>query len=169
MRPLLIAAVALSLSGCAAPEDGEGTDPLFGVCPQWMQGPGEQQGNVALTGPGAQQTLVGNVTPRHLDRPLDLLRIQVTQADVDGDLELRAVAADGSRLNLRDYRLPDVQTGPVVHLAGDADGKEFDAFLSPVLQDGLAAPMPVQLNWTLDGGSAQVAYTVTFHYKVCGL
>jgi len=94
--------------------------------------------------------------------------VEIVRVDLDGVLELRAEAADGKRLTLRDYRLEDTQVVPVANIDPDAVGNEFDVFLSPVLHDAPSAKAPVSLNWTLDGASAFVEYRVTYHYKVCG-
>lgn len=172
MRPLAAVALLVLLAGCAQPED-EDEDALLGVCPQWAQGPGEQAGGVTLSAGNASASReLGPAEATHLGRPLDLYRVRVTGLDVDGRLELRAEAADGTRLNVRDYRIKatqGTQMVPVVELDASAEGKEFDLFLSPALHEGPAAPAPARLNLTLDGASAQLQYAVTFHYKVCGI
>lgn len=173
MRALALLAVLLAalVAGCAAPKDGPKADPLFGLCPQWTQGHGEQVGSLALGGgaPDQAERVLDAAQPRYLDRPLDLYRVIITDLNVTGDLEMRAHSANGTRLSVRDYRLEDTQMVPVVRLDPSAVGKEFDVFLSPVLEDGPVEETPATLQWTLDGEAAQVGYKVTFHYKVCGL
>lgn len=161
-------ALALLLAGCAAPGDEKEEDPLFGLCPQWAQGNGAQTGGLRLTGDGSERKELGPADERYLDRPLDLFRVNIVRLDVDGVLELRAEAADGKRLSIRDYRLGETQMVPVANIGPDAAGQEFDVFLSPVLDDAPSAQLPASLNWTLDGASAFVEYNVTYHYKVCG-
>lgn len=170
MRPLLpLTAVALLLAGCAEPGAEEEDDPLFGLCPQWAQGPGEAHEAVQLASDATVLEPLGeDADGRYLDRPLDLFRVTVTRVEADGVVELRAQGADGQRLSLRDYRLGDTQMVAVASIGPDAAGHEFDVFLSPVLEDAPSAQLPAALNWTLDGASAFVEYGVTYHYKVCG-
>ena len=161
-------ALALLLAGCAAPGDDKEEDPLFGVCPQWAQGDGGETGSIDLHADATERKELASPAERYLDRPLDVFRIRIDRVDLDGVLELRAEAADGKRLSLRDYRLEDTQVVPVANIDPGAVGNEFDVFLSPVLHDAPSAKVPVALNWTLDGASASVGYNVTYHYKVCG-
>ncbi|MEK6974964.1 MAG: hypothetical protein AABY18_01315 [Candidatus Thermoplasmatota archaeon] len=165
---LAAAALALLLAGCTAPADDKPVDPLFGVCPQWAQGHGGQTSGVSLTGDASERRELGPADERYLDRPLDLFRVRIERLDLDGVLELRAESADGKRLSLRDYRLGETQMVPVANLDADAVGNEFDVFLSPILHDAPSAALPAALNWTLEGASAIIDYTVTYHYKVCG-
>lgn len=169
MRLALLVVPLLLLAGCAAPDDDKEDDPLFGLCPQWAHGPGTEAGSLDLAGAGNATHTFAAVNATYLDRPLDLYRIVITRADVDGVLELRAEDADGERLTLRDYRGGDAQVVPVVSIASDAVGDEFDVFLSPVLDDGPAGTAPARLLWTLDGARASVGFDVTYHYKVCGV
>jgi hypothetical protein len=189
-RPIVVLALATSvalLSGCAVPTDEPEADPLFGLCPQWAQGPGEEELDVALSADGgtgnssasgsgasvngsaSQDVALASANATHDGRPLDLYRILVDGLDVDGRLELRAFAADGRQLGIRDYRLTGTQIVPVVAFTdGSGAGHEFDVFLSPVAHDGQPSPAPVTLRWTATQGSATVEGSVTFHYKVCG-
>lgn len=160
--------LAFLVAGCAQPGDDEPDDPLFGLCPQWAQGPGGTTGSVQLMREGSVARELGPAQEQYLERPLDLFRVTVEDIDVSGVLELRAQAADGQRLTLRDYRLGETQMVAVANLGPDAAGNEFDVFLSAVLEDAPAAQLPASLNWTLYGDSAFVAYNVTYHYKVCG-
>lgn len=169
MRWLSVAALASALAGCTVPsEDGEG-DPLFGLCPQWAKGPGSQVLDVQMTANESVDFELGPANGTHKERPLDLYRIHVDHLDVEGRTELRAMAADGTRLNLRDYRLSSPQLVPVVVFTnGSAAGSDFDVFLSPVGHDDAPLPAPVTLHWTQARGNVSLAATVTFHYKVCG-
>lgn len=155
------------LAGCAAPEEKK-PDPLFGLCPQWAQGPGGASSGLHLDN-GSAQSELGPANDTYLGKPLDLYRVRLDRLSVDGRLELRAVAADGKQLAIRDYRQATPQLVPVVAFTdGSAAGHEFDVFLSPVLQDAPAAPAPVTLRWNATGPS-DVEFSATYHYKVCGL
>ena len=169
MRLAVAATVlALLMAGCAAPTDGEEDDPLFGLCPQWAQGPGSEAGEAVLDGDSTVGRTLGPVNGTYLGRPVDLFRVRIERVELNGTLELRATAAGGERLTLRDFRLGDTQMVPVVSVDPGLQGHDIDVFLSPVLQDAPAAPQPVALNWTLTGSDARVHYSVTYHHKVCG-
>lgn len=169
MRTLAaVALLSLLLAGCTAPSKEKEEDPLFGVCPQWAQGHGGTSGDVHLLDDGSHGAELGPADATYLGQPLDMFRVHIDDLELNGTLELRATAADGTRLTLRDYRLGDTQMVPVVAVDPSLVGHEVDVFLSPVLHDAPAAPLPVSLNWTLDGASASVQYAVTYHYKVCG-
>lgn len=163
---VLVAAATL-LAGCTVPEEGPEQDPLFGLCPQWAQGPGRQALDLDVSGNAS--TELGPANETHVGHDLDLYRITVDDLEVDGRLELRARAADGRQLGIRDYRIAgSEQIVPVVAFEdGSAAGHEFDVFLSPVSHAGEASPAPVTLHWTTTG-NATVEGLVTFHYKVCG-
>ena len=180
---LLLSVVAVAaLSGCAMPgEDAaEDEDPLFGLCPQWTQGPGEQAESFVLPGPAGNasgaprhEVAVSPNATEHQGQPLDMVRVTLDRLEVDGRLSLRAFDGEGDQLPVRDYRQEAPQLVPVVVMTGaDADGAgglEFDVFLSAISHDAPQAPGPVTLRWSLDGAAADVAFTATFHYKVCGL
>jgi hypothetical protein len=173
MRPLVllaVAALAAFLSGCTVPEEDPEADPLFGLCPQWAQGPGSQPLGLQLAGNGSQASPLGPANATHDGKPLDLYRLHVDEMSVQGRTELRALAADGTRLNIRDYRLaPSQQLVPVVAFTdGSAAGQDFDVFLSSVAHGSTPAPAPVTLQWTQVGGNTSAAATVSYHYKVCG-
>lgn len=177
MRWLAAAALVALLSGCTVPTDEEAADPLFGLCPQWTQGPGRQVLDLDLVGGFGNAT--NSTSTRDVElgpanatlggRPLDLYRVRLDSLSVaDGRLELRAFAADGRQLAVRDYRQSSPQLVPVVVFTdGSAAGHEFEVFLSPVGHDDAGSPAPATLRWTADG-NATVAATVTYHYKVCG-
>ncbi len=165
--------IALLLAGCAFPgtEPAKEKDPLFGLCPQWEQGPGGYSSGAHLT-PDARRTSneIGLAPGEYQGKPFDLYRINLSTLDVDGRLELRAFDASGGQLAIRDYRQDEPQLMPVVTFTdGAAKGHEFEVYLSPVTQDkGPSHQPPATLQWTLDGEGAEVAFDVTFHYKVCG-
>lgn len=164
----LVLLVAL-LSGCAQPGADKEDDPLFGLCPQWAQGHGQLDSFARLD--AGNRSATRELTPADatfLNRPLDLYRIRIDRIDTNGTVNLRASGADGVRLSIRDYREADLPVVPVVHLDDAAAGREFDVFLSPVLDNAPGATAPATLNWTLDGSDAFLTYTVTYHYKVCG-
>lgn len=167
----------LLLAGCAAPDEDE-EDPLFGICPQWLHGPGGQTTGFRLAANGTgnatdnatvQETELGPAAEEHQGHPLDLYRITLTKLEVDGRLQLRAFDGDGKQLLVRDYRKETPQQVPVVVFTdGDAVDHEFEVFLGDVTGDDAGSPSPVTLRWTLDGAAAEVGFDATFHYKVCG-
>lgn len=171
MRWLALAALAALvplLAGCTVPTD-EPTDPLFGLCPQWSQGPDTQALTLSLAGNDSADRELGPANATHQGRPLDLYRVRLDKLDVAERTELRATAADGTRLNIRDYRQTSPQLVPVVVFTdGSAAGQDFDVFLSSVGHSDQASPAPVTLRWSQVGGAATVEASVTFHYKVCG-
>src|SRR5688572_13981028 len=174
MRILAAASLLVLLAGCAVPgEDKE--DPLFGICPQWLPGPGGQATGFHLPTPDGtnlsmvRETELGPAASEHRGFALDLYRITLTKLVLDGRLELRAFDGNGTQLLVRDYRQESPQQVPVIVFKdGSAQDHEFEVFLGPVTQDGPAAPAPVTLRWTLDGADAEVAFDASFHYKVCG-
>jgi hypothetical protein len=173
MRPLVLlaaAAVAAFLSGCTVPEQDPEADPLFGLCPQWAQGPGSHALQLQLAGNGSDSSELGPANDTFDGKPLDLYRLHIDQLAVEGRTELRALAADGTRLNIRDYRLSaSQQLVPVVAFTdGSAAGQDFDVFLSSVAHGSTPSPGPVTLQWTQVAGNTTAAATVTYHYKVCG-
>ncbi|MFA5944942.1 MAG: hypothetical protein WC876_10810 [Candidatus Thermoplasmatota archaeon] len=171
MRWLAAAALAAFLSGCVVPTDDSAVDPLFGLCPQWAQGPGAHTLGLHLQGNESQERELGPAEATVDDKPLDLYRIHLDRLDVSpgARTELRATAADGARLNLRDYRQTTSQLVPlVVFTDGSAAGHDFDVYLSSVAHDSAGSPAPVTLEWTQTGGETTVEATTTYHYKVCG-
>ncbi|HUR62403.1 MAG TPA: hypothetical protein VM286_08595 [Candidatus Thermoplasmatota archaeon] len=169
MRWMAVAVLALTLAGCAAPE---AATPLLGFCPQWVQSPGEHRHSYDGTA-GLQVLEPGNLT--YLGRPFDMFRLRIDALSVpNGTLELRAYASDngtrGTQRNWRDFRPVAPQSVPVVVLDGAAVGKEFEATLTSIAQQDPARPGPLQLAWTPSPGTTvHVEYTVTEHYKVCGI
>lgn len=173
MRPLAawtaVLAVAL-LAGCATPTDKPAADPLLGLCPQWVQGGGSESLGVHAADNATETRSLNATAATYQGRPLDLYRLRVDQLTVGGRLELRAFAADGKQLAIRDYRQAAPQLVPVVVFTdGSAVGHEFDVMLSPVSQNGTASPAPVELRFTAGGGAGEATLTVTYHYKVCGI
>lgn len=162
-------ALALALlAGCAAPEQA---NPLLGVCPQWVAEPGTGHAATYDGGSGSQVVQPQNLT--HLGRPFDLLRLKVDAASANGTLELRAYASQngtrGAQRTWRDFRGGTPQLVPYLTLDGSAVGHEFEATLSSIAAGDLPRPGPVELAWSVaGGGTAHVAYTVSYHYKVCG-
>lgn len=169
MRWLAALVLTVLLAGCAVPDEAAEEDPLFGLCPQWVQGPGSVSLAVTVSGNGSEdREVAANATVD--GRELDLYRMRITDLTVDGRLEMRAFAADGRQLGIRDYRIDGTeQIVPVVAFAdGSAQGKEFDVFLSPVTHGSAPAPTPLTLRWSSASGNSTVGAEVTFHYKVCG-
>lgn len=167
MRGVLAVATVLLLAGCAAP-DADAPDPLFGLCPQWLQGPGEQSTGLRMESNESAVRELGPADARFQELPLDLFRVHIISLESDGVIRLRAEDGAGQRLSVRDYRLEAPQLVPVVVLGSSAAGHDFDVMLSPVLHDGVQAPLPASLSWSVDGGTAVLEYTVSYHYKVCG-
>lgn len=173
---VLLALLATGLAGCAdEPEDEE--DPLLGLCPQWMQGPGSHPIIMDLnTSRNVREMLVfpdndGQVLGEHQGRSLDLYRLSLAEVEVSGGtLELRAYAnATGEQKAIRDYRLTRAQLQPSVRLDGEDAGREFDVALTPITQETAPAPDALRISWRLVGdGQASIRGTVTFHYRVCG-
>lgn len=156
------------LAGCAAPEEDK-PDPLFGLCPQWAQGPGGYSSGVHVTANQSMERELGPANETHLGKPLDLYRIRLDAMSVEGKLEMRAVAGDGKQLAIRDYRQATPQLVPVVVFTNATSvGHEFDVFLAPILQGSSASPAPVTLRFSGEGES-EVEFSATYHYKVCGL
>ncbi|HLF16650.1 MAG TPA: hypothetical protein VI796_04375 [Candidatus Thermoplasmatota archaeon] len=184
MRLLLAAAlVALSVAGCAATDD-KAEDPLFGLCPSWIQGPGRANHPLALSGPGSEDWSVqppgtegqdpGSLAWLHNGDPFDLVRVRVDNLTLfHGSLELRAFVGDRQPL-IRDFREESAQLRPVVVLDGVGDdGQEFDVLLTGISEGEPAAPGPVRLEWRLEPTGTGVATAsldalATFHYRVCG-
>lgn len=156
------------LAGCTAPEEDK-PDPLFGLCPQWTQGPGGYSSGVHATTNQSMERELGPANGTYLGKPLDLYRVRLDAMSVEGRLEMRALAGDGKQLAIRDYRQAAPQLVPVVAFTnGTAVGHEFDVFLAPVLQGAPGSPAPVTLRFSAEGES-DVEFSATYHYKVCGL
>lgn len=160
--------LAAMLAGCAGPEQA---DPLLGLCPQWVSEPGGGHAG-SHDGPGGTQV----VQPRnltHLGRPFDLVRLKVESLSANGTVELRAYAWEngtrGAQRTWRDFRGEAPQLVPYLVLGPSAVGREFEATLSSIAAGDTPRPGPLELAWSVPGGgSARVAYTLTYHYKVCG-
>jgi hypothetical protein len=171
MRAWLAPALAFLLAGCTVPGSNE-PDPLFGLCPQWIQGGGEQTIGRLLDGSNGTvtaETELGPAAETYQGRSLDLYRIVFEQLSVEGRLELRAVDADGRQRALLDDRSPTPRLVPVlVFTDGSAANHEFDVYLSDVSHGSTPAPAPVTLRWTFEGTRASFEASVTYHYKVCG-
>lgn len=169
MRWMAVSLLALALAGCAAPEQA---NPLLGLCPQWVAEPGTGHAASYEGGNGTQVVQPRNLT--HLGRPFDLVRLKVDSLTVEGGpLELRAYAADngtrGPQRTWRDFRGEAPQLVPYLVLGPSAAGHEFEVTLTSIAAGDAPRPGPVELAWTLpNGGTARVAYTVSYHYKVCG-
>lgn len=171
----------LLLAGCALPED-DGTNPLFGLCPQWEPAHGQVAGTVYLDA-GAPQSrqLVGPDGSAYEKRghPLDMVRLRIDEATVprDGRVTLKAYAEANNETvqrNWRDLREDSVQARWVPALVFTAEdaapGQEFEAYLTSVDHDEPPRAGPVRLEWTLAGSEpAEIGYTLTWHYKVCGI
>jgi hypothetical protein len=176
LLPVLLAALAPLLAGCAAPKEKE-QDPLFGLCPQWMQGPGEDRVAVDLNASSSPEARTvfpsdaGLLRSEFRGRSLDLYRLRVDSIEVSGGtLEMRAFAnRTEEQKAIRDYRLEDAQLRPVVRLVSSDAGREFDVALTPISQETAPAPDALRLAWTFTGeGQAHLEGVVTYHYRVCG-
>lgn len=168
MRLLVIASLlTVALAGCTAPV--EDPDPLFGVCPQWLDGDASS-GDLEARG---QAVFFFNDTMTHLDGNLSLDRYHVVFTDIatDGVLEVRAFATDDDRaLRFTDHRDPDmVRTPTFLALDDDSGTVEVDIFLSDLTHG--AEPEPSDLRLELsgqDGATGTLAVEVTPGYRVCG-
>jgi len=173
---VLLALLAFLLPGCTEePEDKE--DPLFGLCLQWMQGPGHDTVTVAVnasSSPAAQVVFPaedGELRAEYRGRSLDLYRIELESVEVTGGaLELRAYAGQTDEQKaIRDYRVEGAQLHPVVRIGSEDAGREFDVALTPVSQETAPAPDALRLAWSFEGeGEAHIVGNVTYHYRVCG-
>lgn len=177
MRILAVASAVLVslLSGCTLPgseKPDDEPDPLFGLCPQWLQGPGGQTTGFALGGNATERSVeLGPAAAEHQGFALDMYRITLTNLSVSGRLELRAVDAGGRQAGIRDFRQEAPQILPVIVFTdGNAKGNEFEVYLDPVTGEGSSFRAPASLRWTLqgEGADARVSFDVTYHYKVCG-
>lgn len=171
-RAILLLLLLPALAGCVTPDDGGDTDPLLGVCPQWVEGDWTEDVRADLSGDASDsQTLA---PPLEQDgRPVDLYRFTFHNASIDGGpLELRAYADDADRrLGILDYREPDgPRLLPVLTLGPDSDvvDQEFQVILASLEHGSMPAADALRLDWTLEGGSASLELHVTAHYRVCG-
>ncbi|MES2154630.1 MAG: hypothetical protein V4510_05785 [bacterium] len=173
---VLVVLAALALPGCAT-DDATPQDPLFGLCPQWQDGPGQVVGAAALNASARQASEIVGPTSMTLDgHGFDMVRVRIDVMQVrGGSLHLRAFStqANGTegRLAWRDFR-PQVPT-IVPELVFDGSLNEtahvYEAYLTSITQAEAQRPAPVELRWSLEGnGSAAVQYTITYHYRVCG-
>lgn len=168
------------LAGCVA--DPAPTAPLFGYCPQWMQGPGSVAQTVSVAaGATSNLTLVpttanGTIVWEFQRHPFDMVRLHIDSGNVPAGatLQLKAVTRSNGTLqhNWRQFSpdgaswFPSLQWG-----AGPVPAHDFETFLSSVDARDRPVPQPMDLSWSLEGSGdavASVSYTVTFHYKVCG-
>lgn len=165
-------AIVALVSGCTQPADEPEEDPLFGLCPQWVQGPGGQTTGLLLTANQSQQRReLGPAEPTYDGHAFDLYRLRMERLNVSARLELRAYDATDKQLGIRDYRGDVPRIEPMVVLDNRDVGQEFDVYLSSVRHGSVPAPAPAQVGFTfkgVDGQAADVDYSVTFHYKVCG-
>lgn len=169
MRAWLAALVFLMLAGCTQPGDAPETDPLFGLCPQWSQGPGGQTTALRLDGEAPiQRRELGPAEATWDGDAFDMYRVRLDHLNLSGRVELRAYDANDRQLGLRDFRGDTPRIEPMIVVAANDQGQEFEIYLSSVKHGSMPAPAPASLGWTLEGDSAEVAYSVTFHYKVCG-
>lgn len=166
---LLVAAslITLALAGCTAPT--EQPDPLFAVCPLWLDGDAESG---TIDAPG-QAVFAANHSMEHVDRDLTLDRYHVVFTDIetDGVVEVRAYANDDDRpLRFTDHRDPDMVRTPTFLALDDGSGTvEVDIFLSDVTHG--SQPMPDDLRLEAmgqDGATGSMQVSVTPGYRVCG-
>jgi hypothetical protein len=147
VRVLVIALLALALSGCVSTED---TSPdLIGICPHWEPGTEFEVLADGTTEIGAAAELNG--------KALDRYWLQITK--LDGELEMR-VFANGTQRPIQ------MAEGSVPVLRGGAE------LVGEILQISLTSPahgtpanagnITVELN-------IPATFTVTPMYRVCGL
>lgn len=169
MRVLVaVSLVALALAGCTAPT--EQPDPLFGVCPQWLDGDAETG---TLDAPG-QAVIQANQSMAHFgeDLPLDRYHVVFSNIQTDGVLEVRAYAhGDDRALRFTDHRDPDgTRTPTFLALDGGSGTVEVDIFLAPLTHGATPMPSDLRLEATgQDGATGSMTVAVTPGYRVCGV
>jgi hypothetical protein len=169
----IVLVLAASVAGCAEPPEEEG-EALFGLCPQWVQGPGEQRGTldvaptnatpVRLAPQGLQDDGTGDGA-QFTNRSLDVVR--VVFSNVTGRIEVRAYDTEGRQLGIRALAADGRQIEAVHAIDADDEGDEFDVHLTPITHDEAPRPGPVRLELRSDT-AASAGFVATFHYKVCG-
>jgi hypothetical protein len=172
----LLLLLAGTLAGCLD-ETAAPPQPLLGLCPQWVQGPGFVPVDLALA---AGEMRVVRVVPPGADpvnrtgpgwvfhgRSLDLVRLQFSYAPA-ASLSLRATrGSDASLLGILDYRDGRHIVPSIAFAASPAADEPFDVILTAISQNEPPAPGPVELRFTAQSDTHLVG-NVTFHYRVCG-
>lgn len=175
MRLLVVLlAMASLLAGCALPgEESTSTKPpLFGLCPQWREGPGHYAGSLDFntTGVRSYKILPTNLTDGSFS--LDLIRSTV-DVQTNGRAQVRAYRLDSNgepsaQLNILDYRSNPPRSLPVIWFEEDTKEAILDVYLTSV--DAKEAPRPggIAFEWSFNGTSMQGDFASSFHYRVCG-
>lgn len=163
MRLLLTAALfAMAFAGCIATE---APDPLWGVCPQWVDGE-PQDGTLQASGSKTFHAPDAN----DAGQALDVWTIEVDATGLSGTVELRAQTDDGQALRFTDYRDPNAPRTPTF-LAINAGSGVFavDVYLTDVTHGTDADPSSITLTTTApNGASGMLDLTLTPAYRVCG-
>lgn len=155
-------------AGCTAPgEDTPG--PLFGVCPQWLDGDSQAQ---TLEVPGSV-TFAANQSVSHAggNRSLDRFHVHFENIETDGVLEVRAFAVtDGRVLRFTDWRDADGTRTPTFLALDSSSGLvQVDIYLSDLAQGSTAQPTDIRIELTgQDGATGSMLVTATPGYRVCG-
>ncbi len=176
MRPcprvrLLIALslLALTVAGCTAPEE-ENPNPLFGSCPQWIEGDLQETSTLNFEGEDQSTVFPGSESLDDFQGfPLDRYTIYLRNVSLEGGIEVRAFA-DGAdrRLAFTDYRDPqDPHLLPFVKLDDNSE-VEFDVFLTAVAHGTAPAPDALRLVWSGEG-RGQLEMEIRASYRVCGV
>ncbi len=161
MRLLVSLLVMVLFAGCVAEEE-KPDNPLFDVCPQWMEGPAvsgnatlEQHGSLLLA-PRAEN---GSLVASHHGFPLDLYVLDVETAN---PVTIRVQTELGRSLLVRDAlaKEPDSRPSLVV------DGQATVSVYLTAIQHG-TAPDPSAIVLMMEG-SGEVQVTGSAWYRVCG-
>lgn len=166
MRSLVpVLLLVVLLSGCVADEE-EPEDPLFAVCPQWVQGPYPLEATATAEN-GTTVRLApeqnGSLVAEHDGFPLDLYVLTV---EAGGPVAVRAATTDGRDLLLRDTAAPEPDSRIRIEVE---DRAEVALYLTAVAHGTPAEPSGVVLTLEPVGdGAPEVTVTGSPWYRVCG-
>lgn len=163
VRLLALSFLVLMLAGCVADEK-KAEDPLFAVCPQWIEG-GAVEGSVSLENGPATVTLApeqNGTLAADLDGfPLDLYVFTVSTSS---PVRVHAATTDGRNLLLRDASAAEPESRPSLTVQEEAN---VAVYLTAVAHGSTPDPSGVTL--TLEAEDpAEVTVSGTAWYRVCG-
>lgn len=158
---LVCALLMVVLAGCAT-EDEEPQDPLFSVCPQWIEGPypmeqaGRVDGSASMT---LEPMRNGSLAAEHDGFALDLYVLNVI---TDAPVTVSAATTDGRNLLVRDTHAGEPDSRPALTVNG---ATEIAVYLTAVSHG--TEPDPTGLVLRLEG-DASVTVDARAWYRVCG-